>query len=199
MDTGQVLDQFLGLWHQDGDVGPTEARSIRRLTNESCRVDYHDPDAVFIVSVRRIPRLHLGPEQPIPLGAVDGLEVQVTAVVVDDEVTVHLSFANDDRRKVLEAEFLSLREGASVHLIAGGSPVPDELVQNLSSVTLLLSDDAGTDYRRTAGAFGGSGSEFEGFWSFDPAPPPDAQHVHVLAQAPGHERVTFTLDLPGAR
>lgn len=162
----------------------------------SCRVDYDDPDQVFVVSVRRVPRYRLGPDEPFDVGELDGLQVQVTAVVVDDEVAVHLSFADDARRRAREAEFLLRRDEELTRAVASGTEPPPDPAQSLAAVTLALTDDLGTDYRRAAGAFGGSGTEFQGSWSFRPGPPPDARRLRVIAHTAGTESAELTVDLP---
>ena len=198
MEIGQVLDDFLsghGPSQRSRDGGPRR-RSVLRLTEGSCRVDYDEPDQVFVVSVQRIPRYRLALDEPLRVGEMDGLQVQVTAVVVDDEVAVHLQFADDDRRRALEAEFLLLRDEALTRAVASGAEPPPDPAQSLAVVTLKLTDDLGTEYRRSAGAFGGSGTEFQGSWSFRPGPPVQARRLRVTARAAGHDAAEMTLDLP---
>ena len=193
METGEVLDEFMS---GAGLGSESRKRSVLRLTEDSCRVDYDDPDQVFVVSVRRVPRYRLGPKEPFDVGELDGLQVQVTAVVVDDEVAVHLSFADDVRRRAREAQFPHRRDQELTRALASGDYPPPDPAQRLTAVTLALTDDLGTDYRRTFGAFGGSGTEFQGSWSFRPAPPPDAQRLSLITRTAGGESAELTLDLP---
>ncbi|MCU1623266.1 MAG: hypothetical protein JWL79_2111 [Frankiales bacterium] len=172
-----MLEDFLnraGIGQPLPDGGP-RSRSVRRLTDSSCLVDYGEPDQVFLVSVQRIPRLHLGPDEPVHLGELGGLQVQLTAVTVDHEVAVHLQFEDDDRRRAQEGE---------------------DVAQRLATVTLTITDDLGTEYGRTFGRFGGSGTEFEGAWLFQPQPPAQARQLRVTAHAAGNEPAVVTLDLP---
>ena len=152
MGTGQVLEDFLngaGPGQRFWDGGP-RSRSVCRLAEGSRQVDYDEPDQVFIVSVQRIPRHRLGADQPLNLGVMDGLQVQLTAANVDNEVGVHLQFENDDRRRAREAVFLLRRSEELTDAAAAGAAPPPDPAQGLAAVTLTLTDDLGTAYERTA-------------------------------------------------
>jgi hypothetical protein len=197
MEPGQVLEDLL---NHEGPAqrardGRPRSRHVRRLTEESCEVDYDEPDQVFIVSVQRVPRLNLGPDQPVELGEVDGLGVLLTAVTVDIRLGVHLQFADDDRRRPREAEFLLRRDEELTQAAASGSAPPPDPAQSLTAVTIKLTDDLGTMYERTAGRFGGSGTEFQGMWLFQPPPPARARQLRITAQAAGQQLTELTLDL----
>ncbi|MEU8333639.1 hypothetical protein AB0J14_37640 [Micromonospora arborensis] len=60
-----IEDVINALLFRQPKWSPSAGSSVERLGNGEFHVDYHDPDHVYLVTVRHIPRVRLPLEHPV--------------------------------------------------------------------------------------------------------------------------------------
>lgn len=147
-----------------------ESAEVGRL-----EVDYHDPEQVFEVVVRRVRRRWLELSGDRVLADVDGNRVALVSAVVGVRVEVTVDAVGDPG------------------VVATSAPWPAELVAR--KVRLTVRDDVSTAYRATSGEAGGEGHPWRFRLCFMPAPPPEATTLTIEARADGRAPASITLPL----
>lgn len=135
------------------------------------------------------------PDPPVPVGRVDGVEVLLVAVAVDDLVHVQLAGAAGVERDRLTREFAQLVDRGRPLSRAEWVALPPQPATRLMQVDVSCADAPGTRYRVVSGRAGGSGSEWEAVRSFGPLPPPDVRELVLTLHAPGQAAVTVSVPL----
>jgi hypothetical protein len=126
---------------------------------------------------------------------VDGVEVLLVEVAVDDRVHVHLAGAQGSERDRLTREFEQLLERGRPLSRAEWTALPEQPGTRLMRVDVTVADAAGTSYRFVTGRAGGSGPEWEAVRSFGPLPPAGVRELTLTLQAPGQPGVTVLVSL----
>jgi len=150
---------------------------MRVLREGVARLDYDDPDHTYQVTVTTVPRRRL--EVPNDtIAEVGGIGIRLTSVEISSDVTVVIDAQDGSRyQEVLEAFQATYRRWEST--TDRPMPRPPAWPADEFFGCIRLRDDVGTDYALRAGRAGGSGTEFECTYNFDPVPPIDAHSLRV--------------------
>jgi hypothetical protein len=170
------------------------ARSVERLDDGAFHVDYHDPDHVYLVTVRQIPRIQLPLERPLIVGEVDGLRAELVQVSLANHIEVTLDAEQGPPRETALNDYMtSFSRWAD--RAERGSP-PQSPGERFGRIALAVSDDSGTPYRLASGAFGGTGTECSAWWGFRPTPPETARRLTLDFTSPAGTPISVDLPLP---
>ncbi|MEV8518149.1 hypothetical protein [Dactylosporangium sp. NPDC051484] len=170
------------------------SRSVERLDDGAFHVDYHDPDHVYLVTVRQIPRIRLPLECPLIVGEVDGVRAELVQVSLANHIEVTLDAEQGPSREAALNDYkTSFKRWAA--RAGRGSPPPSPGEQ-FGRITLAISDDSGTPYRLASGEFGGTETECSAWWGFRPTPPKIARHLTLDFTSPAGTSVRVNLPLP---
>jgi hypothetical protein len=153
------------------------------------RLVHGDPEEVFVMTVREVPRRRLGPDAPLVIGELEGVTARVTGLVIDTHVHVDLDVAQSSRRDELLEQYRAEFE-AWVPAAKTGAAPPPQPGNRLARVEIELGDDAGTEYVQVMGQSGGTGTEWLAQKSYLPVPPDHARQLTLRAQVPGQPEVT---------
>jgi hypothetical protein len=202
VDLGDVAGYLL---HQPGD--PEEPprprqRSVQLMSEVGSReladyhLDYSDPDHVFRLTLRRVPRIRLPLGEPPLVRTVDGVAVVLASVGLANHVEVRLDALPGPARDAATSAFRQTMDAwsqaAAVDPSLDHPPWPSDAYMWLP---VEVSDDAGTTYRFDVGNSGGDGTEWVAERRYRPVPPPEASALTVTVR--GDDVVTVTLALPG--
>lgn len=161
-----------------GGATPPASRTASRMSPGTFRLDYGDCDHVFVLTLTQLPCRQLGPAGPLLIGHVDGLDVQLTAVVVDTHVHVDLDIPESARRAEMFRAYQASFERWAASLPNDVEP-PAQPGDRLMTVAITVTDDIGTPYTFHSGRSGGSGTEWQARRSFVPVPPIGATSLKV--------------------
>lgn len=137
---------------------PRRPKRTFRLDGDALAVDYGDEHHAFLVTVERVPRRRWKPEQPVRIGHVDGVDVDLTGVTVDNFVHVHLVAAPTDERDRLTRTYNEAYEHWGATTKEARQEPPEDPASRLRQISITVSDDVGTVYVLHSGEFGGSGT-----------------------------------------
>ncbi len=172
-------------------------RGSQRVDSGSYQLDYGDDEHVFLLTVQQVPRRTLRPPQPVRVGQIEGLVVNLTGVVIDNLVHVHLDVPSSPRstRLVRDHDADFEKWVADLPRRPGVHPPHQPAAQVLLPVAISLRDDVATTYTRAAKTAGGTGTEWHAEHMFLPAPPATARRLSIRLQVPDHDAVSadFTL------
>ncbi|MFC6019826.1 hypothetical protein ACFP2T_26920 [Plantactinospora solaniradicis] len=172
------------------------ASSVERLDDGTFHVDYHDPDHVYLVTVRQVPRIRIPLEQTVLVGEVAGVRAELVQVSLANHVEVVLDAEQGPSREAASDDFAAAYRRWEEQAEPGAPPPwPGEQFGN---VALAVSDDIGTAYHLVSGQTGGMGTEWEVRWSFRPTPPATAGRLTLDFTPPAGESVRVELPLPPA-
>ncbi|MFG2045237.1 hypothetical protein [Dactylosporangium sp. NPDC048998] len=171
------------------------SRSVERLDDGTFHVDYHDPDHVYLVTVRQIPRIRLPLERPLIVGEVDGVRAELLQVSLANHIEVTLDAEQGPPRGAALNDYAtSFKRWAE--RAGHGSPPPPSPGEQFRRIALAISDDSGTPYRLASGQFGGTGTECLAWWGFRPTPPEIARRLTLDFTSPAGTSVRVNLPLP---
>ncbi|MCC9196421.1 hypothetical protein QNO08_10635 [Arthrobacter sp. zg-Y820] len=130
------------------------------------------------------------------VGTSDGIDVRFAGVEFKDApdfvgvsagepgIHVHLSgvrgketMSRDGRFNRGLEEWWKRREAAGSDRSENPPPMPGVAV--FEGITTVVSDDIGTEYRRSGGQTAGSGMEWDALWVYTPAPPAEARTLRL--------------------
>lgn len=136
------------------------------------------------------------------VGSVDGVSLVLAAIeVADGHPVVRVEGVPSERTRAIDAEYevafaawaerllRARREGAAT------PPPPAQVGERLDALSVSVRDDAGTTYRMCRKAFGGTGTEWTGVWTFEPTVPADAKAIHVSVELPKAAKRDFSIPL----
>ncbi len=176
-------------------------RSARRLDGMDrldlgvIAVDYGDEDHAFQITVERVPRHRWEPEQSLRIGHVDGVDVELVGVTVDNFVHVHLVAVRSDERDRLTRGYNEAMEWWAATPREARGELPEDPAGRLARITIRITDDLGTVYGLDGGGFGGTGTEWDARQSYRPRPPADAHELYLELAAPGMAAISLTVPL----
>ncbi|MQA33566.1 hypothetical protein [Modestobacter roseus] len=156
-------------------VPKPESRHLLLLAEGVVHVDFDDPDHVFLATVTRVARVHLPTGDPV-VAVLDGVGVRLTDVELANHVTVVLAGSGPDAEEQARAYTEAFSAWGAVARHEAPPSAPGE---RLSALHCGVTDDVGTVYALSSGAFGGSEDPWQGRWQFLPLPPPDARRLRV--------------------
>jgi hypothetical protein len=186
-DVDALLTELLG--RPPGPERPGRMRSMDRLDGGVVALDCGDDGHVFELTVERIPRRHWAPERPVRLGHVDGVDVDLVGVTVDNFVHVQLAAApTAERDRLTRGHHDAVERWAATAGQTHDEP-PDNPAGRLMRITVRVDDALGTVYGFRVGHSGGTGTEWEATQSFRPRPPAEVRELHLTLQAPGQREV----------
>ncbi|MBE1485355.1 hypothetical protein [Plantactinospora soyae] len=179
---------------------PTESSpvpgSVELLDDGTFHVDYHDPEYVYLVTVRQVPRVRLPLDRSMPVGEVAGVPAELVQVSIANHVDVLLDAGPGPSRDAASNDFAAAyRQWERQAEPDTPPPWPGE---QLGAIALAVSDDVGTSYRRVSGQTGGPGKEWQVRWSFRPTPPATAGRLTLDFTPPAGAAVRIDLPLPPA-
>ncbi|MGZ4748336.1 MAG: hypothetical protein ACXVYY_14750 [Oryzihumus sp.] len=144
-------------------------------------VDYDDPEALYEVRVRQVPKRLLA-VRPGVIGEVAGIGVLLAGVTLAHDVSVTVEAApGAAREQALEEFHAAYRRWEHSVADQGASedrPPPAWPGERLFG-HIRVSDDVDTEYRFNRGECGGHGTEWRCIHTFLPLPPPQATHLEV--------------------
>lgn len=192
VDLNEVSKELLARSEEGRSLAPR--RSATRLQPGLWHLDYRDDEHVYLLSVQQVPRRRLGPEQPLPLGSIDGVEIALTGVVTDNYVHVQIAGLPGQRRDELARQHEQAFNDWALRRSTGqdGEP-PAQPGERLMRVRVSLTDELGTAYAWAGGKAGGSGTEWLSSQALLPVPPPAAHQLHIVLQVPEHPDVRLDL------
>ncbi|MEV1328621.1 hypothetical protein AB0J20_03480 [Micromonospora costi] len=173
---------------------PPPAGSVERLADGTFHLDHHDPDHVYLLTVREVPRVPLPVEGPTEVGEFDGVRAHLVRVALANHVEVTLDAEPGPARETASRDFAIRYEEWGRR--ADGDPPPPWPAERFRRLVPGLSDDTGTAYRLASGQAGGTGTEWEVRWSFLPTPPPAARRLTLRFSPGGGEALTIDVPLP---
>lgn len=133
------------------------------------------------------------PAVPVPVGQVDGVDVLLVGVTVDDLVHVHLAAAAGTERDRLTREFEQLLDRGRALSRPEWAALPEQPGTRLMQVEVTCADAWHTRYGFVSGRAGGSGTEWEAVRSYGPLPPPGVRELVLTVQAPEQAAVTVAV------
>jgi len=163
------------------------------LSDGVVHVDLGDPDRVFLVTVTEVPRRRLLAE-PVVVADLDGVDVHLVGVEVDNVVTVRLEGRGPAARERL-ASYGRLRGAWDVEPVGAPPPWPAAL---LRSIDVVVTDDLGTPYRPHTAECGGEGREWLHVAHLRPYPPVAARTLRLSFRCSGGRTTTVELPLDGS-
>lgn len=192
------IDQIAGALLAVDPRGPgtiSGGRSTDRIEAGSYRVEYEqDPDQVFLVTVRAVPRVRLYRDGPALVGDIVDVPVDLIAVTRTDRLDVVLQGRDCATRETWDADY----EGKFADWAR--RPAPRDDPPQMPGVALMelsieLGDDVGTTYRPRGATAAGSDSPWTAVRHFEPAPPPTAHLLVLTFTSPSGRRVKVSLPL----
>lgn len=181
------------LFRHSGEPEPV-TRSVERLDDGTFHVDFDDPEHVYLVTVREVPRIRLPLEHPVLVGEVDGVRAELLRVSLANHVEVVLGAEQGPSREAASTDFAAAYRQWEEQVEPGAPPPwPGE---RLGTTALVVSDDVGTPYRLASGQTGGEGTEWEVRWGFRPTPPATARRLTLDFTPSAGESVRIELPLP---
>lgn len=190
MDVDGVCNRLL----ESGRDGASRDFGSRvRVAPGVWELDLGDQERVFRLTVQEVPRRRLNVRGSVPVGEVDGLAVELTGVVLDTAVTVHLAAAPSRLRDELAVEHAAAFAGWSAD---PSGPFPDNPAERLMRLRVTVTDDLGTAYTFSHGQAGGDGHAFEAQHAYRPTPSEAARRLLLTLGAPDGPDVRVVLDLP---
>ena len=187
-----IADLFGG---QQGEERPGRLRSMDRSGGGVVALDYGDDDHAFQLTVEPVPRRRWAPEQPLRIGHVDGVDVDLVGVTVDNFVHVQLTAAPTEARDRLTRGYTDAFERWSATAGQTQEASPEQPARRLMQISVTVSDDRGTVYGFRVGRSGGTGTEWEATQSFRPRPPVELGELRLTLQAPGQPEVLLPVTL----
>lgn len=170
------------------------AGSVERLDDGAFHVDYHDPDHVYLVTVRQVPRIRLPLERPVLVGEVAGVRAELVQVSLANHIEVTLDAEHAPPRETALSDYMALYRQWEERA-ERGSPPPPQPGEQFGRIAVTISDDLGTRYRRASGEFGGMGTEWVVRWLFRPTPPATARRLMLDFTSPDGTPVKVNLPL----
>lgn len=158
-------------------------------------VDYGDEHHAFLVTVERVTRRRWKPEQPVRIGHVDGVDVDLTGVTVDNFVHVYLVGAPTEERDRLTRTYNEAFERWGATTKEARPELPEDPAIRLMQISIAVSDDVGTVYSVHSGKCGGSGTEWEAIQRFRPRPPAGVHQLHLELTVPGGAAISLAVPL----
>lgn len=177
-------------------TGPThENRSVERLDNGAFHLDYYDPDHVYLVTVRQVPRIRLTLERPLLVGSVAGVRAELVQVSLANHIEVVLDAEQGPPREAASSSFMASYRQWEGQAERGSRPPPWP-AEHFRRIALTVSDDIGTPYHLASGLIGGTRTEWEVRWLFRPTPPVTARRLTLEFTPPTGAPVKIDLSLP---
>lgn len=170
-------------------------RSIERVDEAVVAVDYGDEDHAFLVVIHVVPRRRWTPQQPLRVGQVDSVHVELAAVTVDNFVHVRLAAAPTPERARLTRLYDDAWERWAATVHETKAPPPDEPAMLLGQVSVKVADNLGTLYRPSSAEVGMDGAEWMLRRSFGPRPLVDVHELRLTLRAPGQSEVSVPVEL----
>lgn len=193
LDLNAVTRELLARTDEGQALAPR--RSATQLQPGQWHLDYRDEEHVYLLAVRQVPRRRLGPQQALPLGSIDGIDVALTGVTVDNYVHVRIAGLPGERRDTLTRQYeQSLDDWTRQQSTGQDVDPPAQPGERLMRVRVSRTDDLGTPYAWAGGRAGGSGTDWVSSHALLPVPPPAARQLHVVLHVPAQPDVQ--LDLP---
>lgn len=158
-------------------------------------VDYGDEDHAFRVTVEVVPRRRWTPQEPLLVGQVDLVDVELVAVMVDNFVHVRLGAAPTAERARLTRLYDDAWQRWAATVSETMAAPPDKPAELLGQVSVKVADDLGTPYGPFVAEVGMDGAEWMLRRSFGPRPPVDAHELRLTLQAPGQSEVLVPVAL----
>jgi hypothetical protein len=177
--------------------GPRHARSMEVIGDGVIHVEYPEDDHVYLVTVRRIPRIVLPLQGPLRVGALAGVPVQLVRIAVANHVQVILDAAPGPERDAALADFEQRYRQWEQDSNRNRQP-PAWPAEQLSAIPIAIFDDLGTVYRSHSAEAGGHGTEFRSRRNFLPAPPQQAKRLTVQVTPSEGTPVEVEIPLPRA-
>lgn len=121
----------------------------------------------------------------------------------EHSVHLHLNGIRGAETQLRDAQFLrNLQEWFDRDKdleVVGREEHPPQMpsIAVFDQIGIQLTDDVGTEYRRTGGKVAGSGTEWDALWVYAPAPPPNAQTLRIEFDVGGQstgEHCALTLE-----
>lgn len=121
----------------------------------------------------------------------------------EHSVYLHLNGIRGTKTQLRDAQFLRDLQAWSERdkdlEVAGQEEHPPQMpsIAVFDRIGIQLTDDVGTEYRRTGGKMAGSGTEWDALWIYTPAPPPNAQKLRIEFDVDGQttgKHCTLTLE-----
>ncbi|MCO7220745.1 hypothetical protein [Klenkia sp. PcliD-1-E] len=182
------LDRATQVFGFDGEHRQ-EADQYRELLDPGLvHADFSDPDHVFLVTVRQVPRQRLLDEPRDVLRTPGGLVIRLLQVEVANHVTVTVSAAGP----VADAAAAGYRAALDAWEVAPGGEPPAFPAEGFSPSQVQLRDDVGTRYAWTSAETGHPEDPWRYVLRSRPTPPPDARRLTVRLV----DGETVHLDLP---
>jgi hypothetical protein len=192
-DVDGVIAELLG--GRPVEQRPGRVRSMDRLDGGVVALDYGDDDHAFQLTVERVTRGRWAPEHPVRIGHVEGVEVDLVGVTVDNFVHVHLAAAPTDERDRLTRSYTDAFEQWAATARETQEDPPDQPARRLLRITVTVSDNRGTIYGFRVGQSGGTGTEWEATQSFRPRPPAEVRELRLTLRAPDQPEVSVPVAL----
>ncbi|HEU4676810.1 MAG TPA: hypothetical protein VFS29_12520 [Motilibacteraceae bacterium] len=158
-------------------------------------MDYGDEDHAFRVTVEVVPRQRWMPRQPLRVGQVDGVDVELVGVSVDNYVHVRLGAADTAERDRLTRVYTDAWERWAATARETTAGPPDKPAELLGQVSVRVADELGTLYGPFMAEVGMDGAEWMLRRSFGPRPPVDVHELRLTLQAPGQSEVSVSVAL----
>jgi hypothetical protein len=175
---------------------PLPASTVERLGEGVFHLDYDDPDRVYLVTVRQVPRIRLPLERPVVVGEAAGVRAQLVGVALANHIEVALDAEEGPSRQAGLSDFMARYEEWGRQ--AGREPPPSWPAEEFARIALSASDDVGTVYRHASGESGGSGTEWVVRRALLPTPPAQARRLTLHFSAPTGPPVDIGFPLPAS-
>ncbi|MFI1994763.1 hypothetical protein [Actinoplanes sp. NPDC020271] len=178
-------------------------RSMTRLDHDrlvdgsaALHVDFHedDPDHVYLITVERVPRVRLPLPAPVVAAEIGGVRALLVRVSIANHVEVTLDAEDTPRTRATTEGYRAAVTAWAESTGPDRQPPTSPGATTFPHVPITVTDDAGTEYRRTGGSGGGPETPWRMHWDFRPVPPPEARRLTI--RFPAGETI-FTL--PGRR
>jgi len=194
-DVSSLEDVVRALFRGRTDI--PQPRHVQRLGAGVFHLDHEDPDHVYLVTIREIPRVELPLDHPVVVGPVGGVPAQLVRVAIANHVELRLDAVPGPAQDAALREFTDRFEEwsrAGTH-----EPPPAWPAEEFARIRVSVSDDLGTPYRISSGQSGGTGTEWEVRWSFLPTPPPQATRLTLRFFPPAGTETVVALPLDDAQ
>ncbi|BCY10245.1 hypothetical protein [Actinoplanes sp. L3-i22] len=158
---------------------PPDGR-IARLDQGVYHVDYRDdPDHVYLVTVRQVPRIRLPLAAPVVVGEAGGVRALLVRVGVANHVEVTLDVEDSPAARAATEAYLAAEKVWADSSGPGIEPPAPPGADAFPRIPISVTDDVGTEYRFAGGSGGGPATPWRMHRDFRPPPPPDARRLTV--------------------
>ena len=121
--------------------------------------------------------------------------MELVGITVDSFVNVHLTVAQSAERDRLTLNFHQAFERWAATAKQTQDAPPQQPANRLMQITTTVQDNLGTGYISRARSVGGTGTEWEGTFIFEPRLPADIHELSLTLQAPAQPEISISARL----